>query len=87
MAHLSMAIDEVRAQEAKELKQKGYEPILTKTRWLLLTRPEILTDKQETKLADILRYNLRSMMKFPSQGGAPTLLIVHLVLLGRIISG
>ncbi|MCU7888487.1 MAG: transposase [Candidatus Thiodiazotropha sp. (ex Lucinoma aequizonata)] len=36
MAHLSKRIDEVRAQEARELKEKGSEPILTKTRWLLL---------------------------------------------------
>lgn len=48
MAHLSKAIDEVRAGEVKELKQKGYEPILTKTRWLLLKRPENLTETQDT---------------------------------------
>jgi len=54
MAHLSKAIDEVRAGEAKELKEKGYEPILTKTRWLLLKRPENLTDKQDIKLAELL---------------------------------
>jgi transposase len=64
MAHQSKAIDEVRAQEAKELKEEGYEPILTKTRWLLLKRPENLTDKQETKLGDLLRYNLRSMRSY-----------------------
>jgi transposase len=46
------------AQEAKELMAKGYEAVLTKTRWLLPKRPENLTDKQETKLADLLRYNL-----------------------------
>ena len=45
MTHLSKAIDEVRAQEAKELKEKGFEPVLTKTRWLLLKRAENLTDK------------------------------------------
>ncbi len=64
MAHLSKAIDEVRAQEAKELKEKGYEPILTKTRWLLLKRPENLTDKQDTKLADLLQYKLRSIRSY-----------------------
>jgi transposase len=64
MAHLSKAIDEVRAQEAKELKEKGFEAVLTKTRWLLLKRPENLTDKQETKLADLLRYNLRSIRSY-----------------------
>ena len=48
MAHLSKTIDEVRAHEAKELKEKGYDPVLTKSRWLLLKRPENLTQKQET---------------------------------------
>jgi len=64
MAHLNKAIDEVRAQEAKELKAKGYEPVLTKTRWLLLKRPENLTEKQDTKLADLLQYNLRSIRSY-----------------------
>jgi transposase len=61
MAYLNKAIDEVRAQEARELKEKGYEAVLTKTRWLLLKRPVNLADKQETKLADLLLYNLRSI--------------------------
>jgi transposase len=64
MAHLSKAIDEVRAQEVKELKEKGYDPVLTKTRWLLLKRPENLTEKQETKLADLLQYNLKSIRSY-----------------------
>ena len=64
MAHLSKAIDEVRAQEAKELKDKGYEPVLTKTRWLLLKRPENLTGKQEVKLSELLSYNLRSIRSY-----------------------
>jgi transposase len=64
MAHLSKAIDEVRAQEAKALKEKGYEPILTKTRWLLLKRPENLTDKQDAKLAELLQYNLKSVRSY-----------------------
>jgi transposase len=64
MAHFSKAIDEVRAGEVKELKTKGYEPVLTKTRWLLLKRPENLTDKQSGKLADLLRYNLRSVRAY-----------------------
>ena len=61
MAHFSKALDEVRAGEVKELKAKGYEPVLTKSRWLLLKRPEHLTDAQESKLAELLQYNLRSV--------------------------
>jgi transposase len=64
MAHLGKAIDEVRAEEARELKAKGYEPLLTKTRWLLLKRPENLTEKQAPRLADLLRYNLRSVRSY-----------------------
>jgi transposase len=64
MAHFSKALDEVRAGEAKALKARGYEPVLTKTRWLLLKRPEHLTDKQEIKLAELLRYNLRSVRAY-----------------------
>ena len=39
MSHFSKALDEVRAGESKALKAKGLEPVLTKTRWLLLKRP------------------------------------------------
>ena len=64
MTHLSKAIDEVRAQEARALKENGYEAVLTKTRWLLLKRPEHLTATQGTRLADLLRYNLRSIRSY-----------------------
>jgi len=64
MAHFSKALDEVRAGEAKALKQKGYEPILTKTRWLLLKRPENLTENQEVRLAELLQYNLKSIRAY-----------------------
>lgn len=64
MAHINKAIDEVRAQEAKELRTNGYEPVLTKSRWLLLKRPENLTDKQESKLSELLQYNLRSIRSY-----------------------
>lgn len=64
MAHLSKAIDEVRAEEARKLQENGYEPVLTKTRWLLLKRPENLTAKQESKLADLLQYNLKTIRSY-----------------------
>lgn len=64
MAKMSKAIDEVRAQEAKELVRKGHQPLLKKTRWLLLKRPENLTEKQELRLADLVRYNLRAVRSY-----------------------
>ncbi len=61
MSHMSKAIDEIRASEAKELKSKGLEPVLTGSRWCLLKRPENLTDKQVDKLSALLQYNLKSV--------------------------
>jgi hypothetical protein len=37
------ALYEVRAQESRALAAKGYEPVLKRTRWLLLKRPENLS--------------------------------------------
>ena len=64
MMHLSKAIDEVRAEEVRTLKAKGLEPVLTRSRWLLLKRPENLTESQETKLSELLQYNLKSIRSY-----------------------
>jgi transposase len=64
MAHMSKAIDEVRATEAKALKADGYEPVLKDSRWLLLKRPENLSEKQETRLADLVQYNLKTVRAY-----------------------
>ena len=54
----------MRAKEVKALKAKGFEPVLTSTRWLLLKRPENLTEKQEPRLADLLQYNLHTVRAY-----------------------
>jgi hypothetical protein len=64
MANLRKAIDQVRAEETRQLKREGYGPVLTNSRWLLLTRPKNLTAKQEPKLAELLRYNLKSVRSY-----------------------
>ena len=61
MAHLSKALDEVRAQEARALKARGLAPVLTKTRWLFLTRPANLAPTQLPRLAALLAHNLRTV--------------------------
>jgi len=61
MQKLSKAIDKVRAAEVKQLLADGYEPLLTGARWLLLKRPENLTEKQSVKLSELLQYNLKSV--------------------------
>jgi transposase len=64
LQHLNKAVDEVRAQEARALKAQGQEAVLTHSRWCLLKRPENLTEKQEVKLAELLRYNLKAVRTY-----------------------
>jgi transposase len=64
VAKLNKALDEVRADEARRMKQDGYEPLLKHSRWCLLKNPENLTNRQNDKLADLLQYNLRSIRAY-----------------------
>ena len=64
MANINKAIDKVRADEARQMKANGYEPLLKNSRWVLLKRPENLTDNQDLKLRDLLQYNLRSVRSY-----------------------
>lgn len=64
VAKLNLALDEVRAAEARRLVQDGFEPVLKKSRWCLLKRRENLTGKQRVKLRDVLRYNLQSVRAY-----------------------
>ena len=64
MQQFGKALDEIRAEEAKKLVRDGYEPVLKKSRWCLLKRPENLTDKQTVKLKESLKYNLRTMRAY-----------------------
>jgi len=61
MAKMNKAIDQVRAEEVKRLKREGKEPVLKHARWCVLKRPENLTEPQATKLAELLKCNLRTM--------------------------
>jgi len=61
MQKMSKAIDQVRAEETRQMKEDGYEPLLTGSRWLLLKRPENLSEKQAVKLSELLQYNLKSV--------------------------
>ena len=46
------------------MKEDGYEPLLTKSRWLLLKRGKNLTEREEVKLKDLIQYNLRSIRAY-----------------------
>ena len=64
VSKLNKAIDEIRAQEARQLKTQGFEPVLKRTRWCFLKRPENMTENQTLKLNDILQYNLRTVRAY-----------------------
>ena len=57
VAKMNLALDDVRAAEARRMAREGYEPLLKRSRWCLLKRPENLTDSQRLKLRDLVRYN------------------------------
>jgi transposase len=64
MKKFGEAIDDVRRKEHRRLEDDGYESVLTKSRWLLLKRPENLTIPQRGRLRTLLRYNLQSVRAY-----------------------
>ncbi|GAB6081164.1 ISL3 family transposase [Desulfuromonas carbonis] len=64
MSQMNKALDKVRAQETRELRAKGEQPVLTRSRWCILKRPENLTDKQGVKLKELLACNLKTIRAY-----------------------
>ena len=85
MSHFSKAIDEVRAAEVRKLAAAGKAPVLKHSRWLLLKRPENLTDGQAERLAELVRRNLRTVSRLPAQGGLPAAVGLRVAVLGRTV--
>src|SRR5262249_40646828 len=59
VAKMNKALDEVRAEETRRMKREARDPVLKKSRWLLLKRGENLGDEQYFRLLDPLHHNLR----------------------------
>ncbi len=64
MRKFNEAIDEIRRGEAKLFKTQNLENVLERGRWLLLKRPENLSDKQTARLGDLLKLNLSSIKAY-----------------------
>jgi transposase len=62
--HMNKAIDEVRAQEARKLKNTKKSEVLKKSRWLFLKRKKNLKEKQSARLAEILNHNLKTVRSY-----------------------
>jgi transposase len=64
VAKMNLALDEVRSQEAGRMRREGLDPVLKKSRWLLLKRLQNLSDQQLFRLGDLLRYNLKTVRAY-----------------------
>ena len=64
VANMNKALDQVRSDETGRLKREGRDPVLKKSRWLLLRRGDNLGDEQHFRLRDLLRYNLRTVRAY-----------------------
>jgi len=64
MKEFNEAIDQIRREEAKKLREEGAYNVLEKSRWLLLKRPENLTEKQTVRLGRIVKINLSSVKSY-----------------------
>jgi transposase len=63
VANLNQALDQVRAQEARQLKAEGWD-VLKGARWLLLRRRKRLRGRQRWKLHQLLQWNLKTVRAY-----------------------
>jgi len=61
MRKFNEAIDEIRRGEANQFKANKQVNVLEKGRWLLLKRPENLSEKQTSRLDELLKLNLSTI--------------------------
>jgi transposase len=64
MKMMNDAVNDVRKADAHKLHQEAKEPVLQKSRWILLKRKTNLTVWQNAKLADLLQYNLKTIRAY-----------------------
>jgi hypothetical protein len=58
---MNKALDEIRAEETRRMKREARDPVLKKSRWLLLKRGEDPGNEQHFRLRELLRYNLKTV--------------------------
>lgn len=58
------AVDQVRRDEVKELKDAGNDNVLEKAKYILLKRPENLSNKQSGRLDELVKINLSSIKAY-----------------------
>ena len=85
VARMNKALDEVRAEEHRRMKKDGYDPVLTKSRWLLLKRPENLKSKEKVKTERVIKIQSQSSEGLFAQGRVPKVMELCVSFLGRSI--
>lgn len=63
-AQLNKAVDETRRAEAAEMRRCGSSPLLTNSRWLLLSRWKNVRGKRRDTLRQLLRRNLATVRAY-----------------------
>lgn len=58
---IQKAIEKIRAEEARKLNAQGKKHLLSKTRWVILKKPENLTQMQGERLKELLKQNLKTV--------------------------
>lgn len=61
---LNEAVDEVRREEAKQMKADGLDPVLSNSRFCFLKNPENLTEKQKVRLDELVACDLKSVTAY-----------------------
>jgi len=72
VANLNKALDQIRAEEARNLTKQGWD-VLKRTRWLLLRRRKRLTGKQRWKLHQLLCWDLKTVRAYILEEGLQAL--------------
>jgi transposase len=64
MRMMNDAVNDTRKADAQKLHREAREPVLAKSRWILLKQKSNLTVWQNAKLTDLLQYNLKSIRAY-----------------------
>ncbi|MFQ5859810.1 MAG: ISL3 family transposase [Anaerolineae bacterium] len=64
MSNMNKALDEVRREEARRLREDGKDPVLKHTRWCILKRVVNLTTNQISTLCELLAMNLKTVKAY-----------------------
>jgi transposase len=84
MMKMNQALDDVRAEESRRVPREGHEPVLKKSRWLLLKREQNLTSDQRFRFPVIVACMLRRFLRLSGTNTVDAERLSKPLLLGRM---